>query len=192
MSALIELSESALRAALDWAYDRALSPGVPGIESVEQLAEAYGRGASSPREAAEALIRWQTGKTAAAGFVTAFGGFASLPLTLTADVAATYFLQLRMVATIATFGALNPQDHAVREDCFRCVLNHEPWAAEAVSTSVVGRFASKRWLARAGRLRVRRLGRVVPVVGGVLNGSINGVVTWHVGRRAMELFLNAP
>ena len=189
MGTFDEMSESALRAALDWAYDRALSPGVPGVESVAELAEAYRGKAHSMRACADSLIRWQAGKTAAAGFVTALGGFATLPLTLTVDVAATYFIQLRMVATIATLGGLDPADPDIRAACYRCLGPDAGGPEEAVSASVLTRIAGKRWLARAGKLRVRRLGKLVPVLGGAVNGTLNGVLTWKIGQRALERFM---
>jgi len=130
MGTLDTLAESALKAVLDWAYDRALAPG--------------------GHACAGSLIRWQAGQTAATSFVTALGGFATLPLTLSVDVA----------------GSLGTE--------------------ETVSTAVMTRLAAKRWLARVGRLRGRQLGKLVPVLGGAVNGTLNGVMTWKVGQRAMD------
>ncbi|MEN9798812.1 MAG: hypothetical protein RL653_2508 [Pseudomonadota bacterium] len=176
---------------LEWAYGQALRPGIPGVESVDELIATYRSKGTSRWDGAESLVRWQAARCAGTGFVLAFGGVASLPLALTADLATSYFLQLRMVAAIAGLGGRDPHHPEVRSECIECVLADEEGAHAGPQAlgSVMQRLASKRFLARTAPKSLRRVGRVVPVVGGVINGSMNGVLTWQLGKRAMTRFL---
>ncbi|MEN9798074.1 MAG: hypothetical protein RL653_1770 [Pseudomonadota bacterium] len=188
---LESLSGDLLRRALEWAYDQALRPGIPGVESVDELIDAYQLKGNSRRDCAESLVRWQAARCAGTGFVLAFGGVTTLPLTLTADLATSYFVQLRMVAAIAGLGGKDPQLPDVRNACLQCLMESdgaEP-AAQRSATFVFRDFARKRFLVKTAPKNLRRFGRVVPVVGGVINGSLNGVLTWKLGQTAIRQFI---
>ncbi|MBM4379284.1 MAG: EcsC family protein [Deltaproteobacteria bacterium] len=205
-----KMTGDAILQALNWAYDKALDPDVEGIESVDDLAKTYRRKGKSARACAETLVRWQCAKTATTGFVTGMGGLATLPVTIPADLAATYFINLRMVAAIAKLGGLDPRDDRVRTYCFICLvgdgLNTALGMAGAqvgqkvtlkllerlpgATLSAINRAVGFRLATKAGSTGVINLGKMVPVVGGVVNGTVNGYFTHVVGQQAIKLFID--
>lgn len=66
------LTESKIKQALEWAYEKAVN-GVPGLDSAEELANSYKNEYQSLIEQANSLIRWQNSKAATSGFLAGLG-----------------------------------------------------------------------------------------------------------------------
>jgi len=194
--------------ALDWAYMRALD-GLPGCETAEELAREYLRGARSPSKAVSALVRWQVAKSSASGFVTGLGGLMALPVTVPADLASTLYVQLRMIAAIASIGGHDPRSDRVRALAYLCLCGDglkevaqqagvqmgKQLARQAISRlsgetiKTINKQVGFRLLTKFGEKGLVNLGKLVPVAGGLVGAAFGGVSTYGVGLAAREVFL---
>ena len=83
---------------LDSCYEKCLN-GIPKISpSVEEMANDYLKKYKTKEEACKAMIRNQITKCATSGFITGFGGFITMPVTLPANITSVIYVQMRMIA----------------------------------------------------------------------------------------------
>lgn len=80
---------------LDCCYEKCLN-GIPKVSpSVEEMANDYLKKYKTKEEACEAMMRNQVAKCTTSGFITGFGGFITMPVTLLANVTSViYVLEL--------------------------------------------------------------------------------------------------
>ena len=193
---------------LDKLYDAVvLSAPVPGQKTVPELAREYVSKSSDLEAAIDLLIRWQCGKTAATGFVTGLPGLVALPLTVPADLAALWYVQMRMIAVIAEIYGLDSRDDSVRTLVYLSLLGS---GAQSVLSELgaelgikvtrgliqkrisgqllirINKLVGFRLATKAGQKGVINLTKVVPVVGGVIGASINVAGTAAVGAAARK------
>jgi hypothetical protein len=192
---------------LEWAYDRAVK-GVPGLEGAEELARDYAARYATTDVAVARLIASQTGKAGLAGFVTGCGGAISLPIALPANLLGTLYIQLRLVAAIAHLRGHDLQSKEVRALALACMTGSKAadtlkdagirlgtrmtrdalgWVSPALLKKAehAARLPVLNGLATAG---AARLGRLVPVVGGVIAGGFDAAMTQLIGRTADRAF----
>lgn len=201
--------ESKLQRFLRAAYDIAINgaPGI-GISSAYDVAEEYSRGERSLERKINSLIRFQDAKAATTGFLTGLGGIITLPVTVPVDVSVVLFVQLRMIAAIAIMAGHDPKNDRVRTLCYVCLVGN---AAEEIlrnSGIVIGKKLAEaqlkrmsadvlfrinkragfRLLTKFGEKGAVNLGKMIPLVGGVLGGLTDGVATHVVGKVAKRTF----
>ena len=83
---------------LDSCYEKCLN-GIPKVSpSVEEMANDYLKKYKTKEEACKAMIRNQITKCATSGFITGFGGFITMPVTLPANITSVIYVQMRMIA----------------------------------------------------------------------------------------------
>jgi hypothetical protein len=87
--------------------------GVGILPSAERLAADYLGKSANVDEAIDSLIQWQKIRAGSTGFVTSLGGFALIPVTLPANLAASYILSVNTVAAIACLRGYDVQSHQV-------------------------------------------------------------------------------
>jgi hypothetical protein len=205
-----KLNETMILQMLEWGYGKALSGGgVMG--SAYDMAEEYRQKSGSHREAVASLINWQTAKCATTGFITGLGGVMTLPLAIPANVASVILLQLQMIATIAIIGGYDPRSHKVKSLAYICLTGSAAsdllkqlgvrvgektalLALEAISTQVaskMSKMAGLRLLTRFGQKGAVNFSKVVPVVGGLVCGSVDAATTRIIGKTAERFFLGA-
>lgn len=192
-----------------------LDGGVPGMKSSIELAGDY-VGDSSYRDhegRIKSLIRWETSKTASSGFVTGLGGLVTLPATLPAGLGAAWIVQVRMVGAIAYLRGWDLEDERVRTLCLAALVGDS--TVNAVSKEFGGQVAVKggkaalgrvpgkvfieinkkvgfRLITKGGQKGVINLGKVVPVLGGVVGGAVDASATRTVGAVATRAFHARP
>ncbi len=192
---------------LDWAYQRAML-GLPGTGSSGELARDYCRNGESFDKAADSLIRWQVGKASLSGFVSSFGGLLLVPLTLPSGLAVTLYVQLRMIAAIAQLGGYDPRSDQVRTLCFACLMGSGAGdlvkdfgvqLGAKVAETMVEQIPSKvlldinkkvgfKLLTKLGPKGLIKLGRVIPVVGGLVGAAFDAAATLTIGKVAKSAF----
>ncbi|WP_246079009.1 EcsC family protein [Paenibacillus piri] len=205
---MAKLNQELVVKALDWAYDKALN-GLPGTDTAEELAESYLRKAKSIDEAADSLIRWQVSKSATSGFLTGLGGIVTLPVAIPANLASVLYVQMRMIAAIAHMGGYDLRDDKVKTFVYMCfcgngvkdiikdigiVLGQKltKAAIEKISGSVITKINQKvgfRLLTKFGSKGVVNLGKMVPLAGGLIGGTADGVSTVAIGKVAKKMFI---
>lgn len=176
-----------LRSALELAHGVSYRAALVGLEpAIDELIE---------RQA-----RWN----GCTGFLTSVGGFTLLPLQLPATLLATWVIQTRLVATIAALYGLDLEHEAVRSEILLTLLGEE--AADVLRQlgvktgqrlaarqlqrlpaghlAAINRAVGVQLLGRAGRGGLLPLERAIPLVGGVVGGGVDYLLTRELGQRA--------
>ena len=190
--------------ALDWAYASSLD-GMKGVAPAEALAREYLAGPGTLRQQADRLVRAQTTKAALTGFVSSMAGVA-IPVTLSASFAVVLFIQMRMVVAIAHLGGWDVRDERVRALVYACVAGEKPEEmlgklgvvlGGAMTAAVVSKVSRSVLAAVKRRVRARlvprlggrRLGRALPIIGGIITARVEGKATAEIGRVARDTFV---
>ncbi len=202
------LNESKIMQILDWCYDKVIN-GLPGIETVEELAEKYLNKSSSIEEAIDNFINWQQAKCGTSGFLTGLGGLIVLPVTLPANITSVIYIQMRMIATIAKMKGYDLTDNQVKTLVYVSLTGQ---AAVEILKQAGIKVGSKmsivlikrmpieiikeinkkvgfRLITKFGEKGVINLGKCIPIVGGVIGGTIDAVGTRTIGKTAKKVFV---
>ena len=201
-----EITESKMQKALDFAYDKAVN-GVAGLDSAIELAEGY-KNDDHIHEQCNSLIRWQNTKAGTSGFVTGLGGLLLMPVTLPANVTSVLYVQIRMIAAIAHLAGHDLKDDKVKTMVYVCLVGNG--AAEIlknvgvevgkkVATNAVKNISGKvitqinqkvgfRLVTKFGEKGVINLGKAIPILGGIIGGTVDTISTNIVGNTARDLF----
>jgi hypothetical protein len=174
------LTENAILAILETCYDRAVK-GLPGSHTIDELAREY-------EADVDAFIRWQISKCALAGFASGLGGLLTLPVAVPADVATNFYVQLRMIAVIAHMRGYDPKSDRVKSLAYACLLGNQAKEIVKDISIEVSRVVAQRLVARAAQRGFTQLGRAVPLVGGFVGGTIDGLACKAVAEVAKSIF----
>jgi hypothetical protein len=195
--------------------DLGIEGQAPGMKSSVELARDY---LSDSRYAThdariDSLVRWESSKSFTTGFATGLGGLIVLPVTVPAAIGAAWIVQARMVGAIAHMRGYDLEDDRVRTLAFAAIAG-DATAMEAVkrigtdlatraSKQAVQRVSGRalieinkkvgfRLLTKAGTTGVINLSKAIPIVGGIVGGTVDGAATRIVGRIAKETFAARP
>lgn len=159
--------------------------------------------------AAKSLINNSTVKCGTSGFASSFGGFLSMIATLPANITSVMYVQLRMCCAIAKMGGYDIHSDQVQTMIYACltgsamsdVLKQSGIKfANKFGTKTIERIPAKtltainqkvgfRFVTKFGQTGIINLGKVIPVVGGIVGGGIDVASTRIIGRNAVNLFL---
>ena len=185
-------------------YDR-VNDGLPLLGTPRELADRLLEETGTVENAADAAVSLATVLGGATGFLFGLPGFLLTPITLPANVVGAAGIQLHLAATLAALAGRDPGLPDVRESCLACLEQkvgrdgrNEPEEEVAVRAGIkvlerlirlAGEGAARGagWAAR--RVALRRLGRRIPGLGGLLGAGSDGWMTRHVGRCARARFL---
>jgi hypothetical protein len=184
---MAKIDATTLTRILDRLYERALA-GVPGSQSVEALVAEYEKGAGTIEERIDTFVKWQTAKCATSGFVTGLGGFATLPVTIPADLTANFYVQLRMIAVIARLRGHDPSSDKVKTLAYVCLAGNQAKDAVKMAGIQASQAAVSQILRKLSAKTVSNLGRLVPLVGGVVGGAIDAAACRAVAVAARKIF----
>lgn len=195
-----------LTGAITWADDRLErarrkngsagdSPGEPTEQDIEQ--------------AIRRLIRESVQAAGVTGLMTSLGGFVTMPVTLPANVAGSLVINARLAAAIAHLRGYDPTDPHVRTVVTMVALGSNAQQIAKAAGVKVGEKAAmaaikkipnevlKQINKKAGFMLVAKYGtkrpvftlaKGVPLVGGVIGGSVDATMTGLVGRTADRMF----
>lgn len=184
--------------------------GAGPLGSAQELADEALREAGGDREAAiHAVARGSLVRGGVTGFVTGLGGFVTMPVALPANVAAFYVQATRMVGAVAALRGYDLADPRIRtavlltlvgsdaDEVLRkagmttgggritaVVLKGLPPAALMVVNKAIG----FRLMRGVGQKLLGRLGRGVPVAGGVVGGGLDAWMMKKIADQAMAEF----
>lgn len=201
------ITESKMMEILDWSYEKAID-GLPGMETVEELAQSYLRKSKSVDKAIDKFIDWQKAKCATSGFLTGLGGIIALPVAVPANIGSVIYVQTRMVATIAYMKGYNLKDDQVRTFVYVALTGQSSAdilkqfgikAGTKVSNVLIKRIPNEiikqinkkvgfRLVTKFGEKGVINLGKCIPLVGGVIGGGVDFLGTHKIGKIAKQLF----
>lgn len=204
----MRVDQRVIRRFLDWAYDKAVE-GFPGVGTVEEMAEGYLKGGGPIHDRVDALIRWQVTKAATSGFVSGLGGIMTLPVAIPADITHVSYIHLRLIAAIAHMGGHDIRDDRVKALCLACLCGNAALdvmkgagvkagtrladeGAKRLAAEVakqINQAVGSRLAANIGGKGVIYFTKAVPVLGGVVGGTIDALATITIGHVAKRIFI---
>lgn len=194
---------------MDWAFDKATGD-IPGLGSSRDMAKKYLDKYGSVNAAVDHLVKWQITSSATTGFATSFGGLPTMAITLPANIAGVMGIQLRMIGAIAELGGFHEQTEEKKTGMYLCLLGSQ---AGNTLSKTTGQFAIKfstaalkklpgsvltkinqavgfRLFTKFGQKGLVNIHKAIPVLGGVVGGSIDALSTYSIAKAAKALFLN--
>lgn len=194
--------------------NKLLALGIDGagpLKSSKELAAEYRSDARhvGPANQVDALVRWETGKNFTTGFATGMGGLVTLPVSVPAGIGSAWIIQARMVGAIADLNGYDVHDDRVRtlamaslvgdasvkEAVKRAGVDFSQRAGKAAVQRIPGRVLIEinkkigfRLLTKAGTKGVVNLTKLVPVLGGVVGGTVDAASCRTVAVAAKEFF----
>lgn len=203
-----EISQGKVEKMLDWSYEKALIE-IPGMDNAYELAENFLSKNDSTDGAINSLIRWQNTKLTTSGFLTGLGGLITLPVAIPANIASVTYVQIRMIAAIAHIRGYDLKDDQVKIFVFVCLTGQSASGVLKQSGIKAGTLMTKqmitkipsgvirsinkavgfRLLTKFGEKGVVNLGKAVPLIGGVIGGTVDGIGTNIIGKTAKKVFV---
>lgn len=203
-----KLTEEKIIETLNYLYEQVLS-GIPKTKNCYELADEFLSRYNDPEKAAKIFIRYQVIKCTATGFLTSLGGIITLPITVPADLAVTWYIQLRMIAVIAAMNGFDPGDESVRALVYACVTGTSVTKilkeagvkiADKAVLAVVKKIPGKALIAinkkvgfrlftKFGTKGVINIGKCVPIVGGIVGGGLDLAETQVIASMAYKTFI---
>ena len=185
--------------------------GIPGMfKSVEESVSDYIIKEKSVDYAAKRIINDTVTICTTSGFLTSLGGVITLPVTVPANVASVICMQLRMIAMLAHLGGFDVKSDTVQALIYACLAGVSVGevvkkagiaAGNKVTVNLIKKIPGTalvkinqkvgfRFVTKFGEKGIVNLGKVVPVVGGVIGGGIDFFETRGIGKRAVKEFIN--
>ena len=203
------ITQEQMQSILDSCYDKSIN-GIPGVsKSVDQLVSDYLSKNKTPELAAKSLINNQLVKCTTSGFLTSMGGLITLPVAVPANVASVLYVQMRMIAAIAKIGGYDPADDQVQTLVYACLTGQaigdvlksagvkvgNKLALSGIN-KITGATLTKinqavgfRLITKFGETGIINLGKLVPVVGGIVGGGFDYVTTKAIAKNAYKAFI---
>ena len=197
---------------LDACYQAALD-GIPKVSSsVDTLVDEYRGKSETTAEAARKLISNQLIKCSTSGFLSGVGGALTLPVTVaavSANIGSVIYMQMRMVAALAQMGGYDIHSDQVQTMVYVCltgkamsdilksagIKTSERLAVNVIKKlpgsvcTAINRRVGLRFVTMFGEKGVVNLGKMVPIVGGVVGGGFDFATTKMIGDNAYRMFI---
>lgn len=205
--------EGGLTGAATRLLERLLDVGIDGrgpFDSAHDVADqALKEAGGDPEEAIRQIQRSHRRLGAVGGFVTGLGGFFTMPVALPANVVEFYLLGTRMTAATARLRGYDIDQPEIRSAVLLTLAGADSddllkkagvFATGGKLTSValqrlpapalmvLNKAIAFRLLGRIGSGILAKLGRAVPVVGGLVGGGVDVFMLGRIGKQAVEEF----
>ncbi len=188
-----------------------LDVGIDGkgpFDSAQKIADAKRSERPDAEDAIDAVVRGHLKLAAAGGFVTGLGGFITLPVALPANVLEFYIVATRMVGSIASLRGYDIKQPEIRSAVLLTLVGADAddllKKAGVMSTGrlsnlaaqrlpgpalmVVNKAVGFRLLSTVGKKSLVRLGRGVPVIGGVMGAGLDSYLLKRISDHARHEF----
>jgi EcsC protein family len=188
-----------------------LDVGIDGrgpFDSARRVAEVAMAEHVDAESAIDAMVRSQLRLCAVAGFLTSLGGFVVMPIALPANILGFYLVATRMVAGIATIRGYDIRKPEVRSAILLALIGADAddllKKAGYASTGRLANLAVQRLpgpvllavnkgvefrlLTQVGKKSLTRLGKAVPVVGGVVGAGVDYYLLNRIADHARHEF----
>ena len=205
-----EDNSNLIQATLEWIANAGIN-GLGVLPSAKQVAEEHLRRAASVEDAINSIIAWRTTYAVSTGFITGLGGIAAMPVTIPAGLAASYALGANTAAAVAYLRGYDICSEQVRTMVLLCLIGEAGEeilknAGIAIGTKVCQNLIKKipgkvlieinkkigfRLITKAGEKGVVNLMKMVPLVGGVVGGTFDGIFVNSCGKSAKTVFVQA-
>ena len=194
---------------LDKLYETAIN-GIPKVSPpISTLVSDYTSKHETIEKAAKSFIKYQVAKCATSGFATGLGGIITLPVTVPANISSVLYVQMRMIAALAEMGGFDTNSDQVQALVYACLvgisvdqilknfgIQFGVKFTNAMVKKIPGTFLTKinqkvgfRFVTKSGTTGLINLTKMLPIVGGVIGGTMDLVETEVIAKRAYKLFL---
>ena len=209
MNKIEELTEKQWLDIFDQIYSATLN-GVPKVSKpVTEFADEYLKKYNDSKLASQKLINNQILKCTTSGFLTGLGGAITLPIALPANVTSVLYVQMRMIAAVAYLNGYDLKSDEIQTFVYACLvgvsLNQVVKQATVnfgvkVCNNLVKKLPAKvltkinqkvgfRFITKFGSKGLVNLGKLFPVVGGVIGGTLDFAETKVIANRAIKWFV---
>jgi len=193
---------------LNTCYNKALT-GIDKVSPpIEEFAGEYLKKNPDKEQAVKAMLRNQIAKCTTSGFITGFGGIITLPVSIPANVGSVLYVQMRMIACTAYLAGYDLKDDQVQTFVYACLAGISVnqvlkqtgiKLATKVATKGIQKIPGKvltkinqkigfKFITKFGQKGIINLGKMVPVVGSVINGGFDFAETKVIANRAYKMF----
>ncbi|MGL5978440.1 MAG: EcsC family protein [Erysipelotrichaceae bacterium] len=205
----INITEEDMINILDQCYAKVMN-GIPNIDvGVEKMANDYLSKHETVEQAANAMIKNQVVKCTTSGFITGLGGVITLPVAIPANIASVIYVQMRMIACAAHMKGYDLRSDQVQTLVYAClagvavngiVKNVAVGVGLKMGLALVKKVPGKvliainkkvgfRLVTKFGTKSILSLGKMIPVIGGVVGGGFDLLETKVIGHRAYQWFV---
>lgn len=202
------LSQDDIMKILDACYDKCLK-GIPKVSpNVEDLANDYLNKYDTRKEACEVMLRNQITKCATSGFITGFGGFITMPVTLPANITSVLYVQMRMIACAAYMAGFDVDSDQTQTFVYACLagvsvntfvkqagIKFGVKFANGLIKKIPGKTLTKinqkvgfRFITKFGTKGIVNLGKTLPVFGAFIGGGFDLLETKVIAKRSYRWF----
>ena len=181
---------------------------VPNTKNCFELASEYLTKYEDSDKAVKEFVKWQIAKCTTSGFLTSLGGIVTLPVAIPANLVSVWYVQLRMIATIAAMAGYNPSDDDVRTMAYVCLtgtsmskicreagVRFTNKFTMAMVKKIPGKVLTKinqkigfRFITKFGEKGIINIGKMVPLAGGIIGGGMDFVGTKIIAKKAYDVF----
>ncbi|MBW4516967.1 MAG: EcsC family protein [Timaviella obliquedivisa GSE-PSE-MK23-08B] len=199
-----------IQTTLEWIADAGIN-GLGILPSAEQVAADHLSKTACVEDAINSVIAWRTTYAAGTGFITGVGGIAAMPLTIPAGLAASYALGANTSAAIAYLRGYDIHSEQVRTMVLLCLIGEAgqeilKTAGITIGTKVfqniikqipgkvlieINKKIGFRLITKADEKGVVNLMKLVPLIGGVVGGTFDGIFVHSCGQTAKGVFSQA-
>ena len=187
--------------------------GAGPLKSARWIAEDARQDARTTEAAISRIARKTVARGAIGGFVTSLGGFVTMPIALPVNVVEFYVQATRMVGAIATLRGYDVDDPMVRTAILLTLVGSdadEVLARAGLATGggrmvslatrqlppagllIVNKAIAFKLLRGVGEKAFSKLGRGVPILGGLVGGGIDTWMMKRIADHAMGEFPALP
>lgn len=193
---------------LDELYSK-INTGIPKVsQSVSEMANDYLAKDEDNKKAVKKMLNNQIMKCTTSGFLTGFGGFLTLPVTIPANVSSVLYVQMRMITCTAYMAGYDINSDQVQTFVYACLAGVS--LAEIIKQTVKifgeklfiasvkkipGKVLTKinqkvgfRLLTKFGSKGIINIGKLVPIVGAIVGGTFDFADTKILANRAYQWF----
>ena len=143
------------------------------------------------------------------GLFDRVGGLITLPVAIPANIGSVTYVQMRMIACIAKLGGYDLKSDQVQTMVYMCLtgtsasdvvkqagIKTGTKALEAAIKRIPGQALTKinqkmgfRFITKFGEKGIINLGKMVPLVGGVIGGGVDVASTAVIAKNAIEMYI---
>ena len=203
-----ELTQDQVMEILDKCYNESVN-GLARSKNCVDLAAEYLDRYPNTEIAVKTMINNQIAMCTTSGFLTSLGGLITLPVALPANLVSVWYMQIRMIGTIAVMYGFDPLDDSVRTLVYLCLTGTSMSKicrdagvqfgnkltlsfVKKIPGSLLTKINQKvgfRFLTKFGTKGIINMGKAVPIVGGVISGGFDFAETKIIANRAYKMFI---
>ncbi|MDA5560577.1 EcsC family protein [Exiguobacterium sp. MMG028] len=155
------------------------------------------------------LITIQLAKCGTSGFLTGLGGLITLPVAVPANISSVLFIQMRMIASIAVMRGYDVKDDQVRTFVYASLTGKAATdiikqagvqVGQKLAVNMIKKLPFEvikkinkavgfRLMTKFGQKGVINMGKMVPLVRGVIGGTYDATTTKMIANAAKDIFV---